>query len=311
MHFMRYCILSLALIMSAIPGGNALFAQAPPFKKSVLDSMKVNDLRWNISFAFNLSRSESQSLTSYSDAGLLYYSKRNDYHFEMSHYRDRYNRFSTANRFYVLYYMGIFSHDRVNARLKEHLVYPEPFFLHSFDANRGIHMRDQLGLNLAVNLKPTKIWRQKAGTGLFLERTDWQLIKPENLVYLDTMPDNIKRLVYDTIGITRSGTWARNNIFFNIYSNFSLAPVKNVNINGYLSLQVPFKAPYGNLPQIPDFPTVTRRYARITTNIQLTYNVWRKISILSNFTLQYDKGQVPIRVPNLVYSWTQGLQVGF
>lgn len=273
--------------------------------------MRVNELKWNLSFAFNLSRSESQSMTTYSDGALLYYSKRNDLHVEMSHYRDRYDQYSTANRFYFMYYMGIGSHDVKDGRLKEHKFYPEPFYLHSFDANRGIHARDQLGINAALNLNPTKFWRQKAGAGFFAERTNWQLIKHEKLAGIDTLPEEVQRLIFDTIGISHEGRWARNNVFFNLYSNFTIVPVKNLNINGYLAVQIPFQSPYGNLPQIPAFPTVTRRYARLTTNVQLTFYVWKKIALLTNFNLQYDKGQVPRYVPNVVYSLTQGLQLGF
>jgi hypothetical protein len=171
--------------------------------------------------------------------------------------------------------------------------------------------RAQLGLNAAINMRSNEQLKLKAGVGGFAEFQEWQLVQPDQVKYLDTLPERLQRLVYDTIGVSRSGTWARNNYFLNLYANFSSNIGHSLFINGFLCVQAPMMPPYGNLPQIPDFPAVTKRYPRITVIAQISYQIWKKLGLVTAIYCQYDKGQVPLYLTNVMYSISQGLELNF
>lgn len=218
---------------------------------------------------------------------------------------------SSLNSLYAMAFAGLNSHKFDSGRFRQSKYFPEPFVLFNRDLNRGIRARTQLGMNMAVNVRSNELLRLKAGIGLFAEFQSWQLVKPDQLRYLDTLPDRLRRLVYDTIGVTRAGAWTRNNYFLNLYANFSSSFGKSLFMNGFLCLQSPFLTPYGNLPQIPEFPTVTKRYPRLTVIAQISYQVWKKIGLVTSIYCQYDKGQVPVYVTNVMYSISEGLEINF
>ena len=169
----------------------------------------------------------------------------------------------------------------------------------------------QLGGNAVIAFKPTKVLRVKMGLGLLTEAENWQMITKEKLADLPTYSMAVQRLIYDTFGIRKDGSLLRNNLRANFYANFICTFNENINMNGFFCVQQPFSAPYKDLPQIPQFPTVTGLFPRITIDFQLSYHVWKKLDLITLFTCQYDQGQLPLYVPNLVYSLSQGFQISF
>lgn len=285
--------------------------QATPFKKSVLDSLKANDFNGSIAYAFNLGQDGTSTFTTNADLGMMYSTRRSNYEITGSSYFNRFESTSTANRLYVIARFSLFSHDIVNGKLKENRIYPEPFSMYVFDANRGINYRWQWGVNGVYVFKPKRFFRIKAGLGILYEMENWQMIMQENLYQLDTIPVAEKRYLLDTVGINTKGQLFRNNVRINLYTNFMVAFGNNLNLSAYVGMQVPFVPPYHNLPADPRFPVVTKRYPRITIDTHLTYHIWKVLNLVTDFTLQYDKGQIPLYVPNFVYALTQGLDLDF
>jgi hypothetical protein len=286
-------------------------AQVTPFKKSVLDSIKPNDFNLSVAYTLNLSEDGTSSLVTNFDAGLLYSTRKNDYEIISSAYFNRTDENSTSNRFQVIVRAGINSHELKGKLNKTNRIFAEPFALYTYDANRGINYRMQLGGNAVIAFKPTKVLRVKMGLGLFTEAENWQMITKEKLVDLPTYPMAIQKLIYDTFGIRKDGSLLRNNLRANFYANFMCTFNENISMNGFFCVQQPFSAPYKDLPQIPQFPTVTGLFPRITIDFQLSYHVWKKLDLITLFTCQYDQGQLPLYVPNLVYSLSQGFQISF
>jgi hypothetical protein len=285
------------------------YGQVTPFQKSVLDSLEANDFNLSVAFAFNVSQDGTSTLTTGTDIGMMYSTRRSNYQIAQSSYFNRLESFSTSNRFAAMLSGSIFSHDTIGKKLVEKRWYPEPFIFYSFDANRGINYRMQLGLNAVFALKPTNILRMKFGAGLLYEKENWQMIKSEQLPYMDTFPIATQKYIFDTVGVTKDGKLYRDNLRANVYANLICRFAKNVSLNAFFDVQMPFEPPYYNIPQKSVFPVVTKRYPRINLSAQLSISIWKKLSFITAFVLQSDKGQIPLYVPNVVYSLNQGLQL--
>ena len=276
-----------------------------------MDSIKAKEFKFRVTFGMNLSQDGGSSFSTNSNIGFLYVTKKNDYHLDASRFINRYDKYASANRFFVMGYVGLGSHVSDQHAVQERRFYPEPFGLFSFDANRGINARLQLGTNMVIGFKPTKIFRAKAGAGLFVERQNWQMIKHDKMAEVQEMPEEIQKLIFDTVGISQSGTLIKNNMYLNLYANIAASWNQRLNVSGFFAIQQPFFPPYKGLPQIPQFPTVTRRYPRLTTDVQISFQIWKKIYMITQFYLQYDKGQLPLYVPNFVYSLSEGFEINF
>jgi hypothetical protein len=44
-------------------------------------------------------------------------------------------------------------------------------------------------------------------------------------------------------------------------------------------------------------------------DMQFNIHVWGKLDFVTSFHYMYDKGQIPIYVPNSLYNFSQGLQL--
>jgi hypothetical protein len=287
----------------------ASHGQVTPFQKSVLDSLEADQFNLSIAFACNISQDGTYSLTTGTDIGMMYSTRRSNYELLQSSYSNRLESFSTANRFAAMLRGSLFSHDSLGTKLIEKGFYPEPFVFFSSDANRALNYRWQFGINGVFAPRPTKIIRIKIGAGVLYELENWQMVKHEQVPYLDTLPSDVQKYIFNTIGITKDGKLFRNNFRANLYANFLCTFAKNINLNAFFDVQMPFVPPYYNLPQASVFPVVTKRYPRITVNMQLTFNIWKKLNFVTSYMLQYDKGQIPLYVPNFVYNFSQGLQL--
>jgi len=116
------------------------------------------------------------------------------------------------------------------------------------------------------------------------------------------------------VGINSKGQLLRNNVRANFYANFICTLSKNVGLNAFVNWQQPFEPPYKNLPsndlpQAKIFPVNTALYPRITIDTQLTIEIWGKLKFITAFTMQYDKGQLPLYAPDFIYNLTEGLQL--
>ena len=287
------------------------FGQVTPFKKSVLDSLQANQFNVSIAFALNASQDGSSSLTTGSDFGMMYSTRRSSYQIAQSSYFNRLDGYAGSNRFAAMLSGSVFSHDTLGTRLVEKAWYPEPFIFYSYDANRGLNYRIQAGVNAVHAFKPTQIIRIKMGAGLLYEKENWQMIKAEQVPYMDTFPIATQRYIFDTVGVTKDGHLIRDNIRANIYANFICTFAKNINLNAFIDVQMPFVPPYHDIPQKEVFPVVTKLYPRITINAQLTFSIWKKLAFITGFGLQSDKGQIPLYVPDFTYNLNEGLQLSF
>ena len=296
--------------MSLILSENS-FAQATPFKKSVLDSITANEFNGSFSYAINLGQDGTNTLTTNADLGLLYATQRSNYELNATSYFDKFEKTSTSNRFFSMLRVSMFSHDLSGEKIVEKKIYAEPFAMFSYDENRGIDHRWQFGIDAVYAFKPTKVLRIKAGLGVLYEEEKWQMIKKENLSILDSLTDDQKHYLFTFVGINSRGELFRNNVRLNLYTNFVCAFAKDLNLSAYLGAQLPFVPPYHDLPPVSVFPVVTKRYPRITFDSHLTYHIWRVLDLITDFTLQFDKDQIPLYVPNFVYTLTQGFQVDF
>ena len=301
----KLTLIALTLILFAVNG----IAQVTPFEKSVLDSLSANDFNFSVGFLFNASEDGTSSLTTGTDIGMMYSTKKSNYELIQSSYFSRLESFSSSNRFIALIRGDLFSHDTLGERVIEKRFYPEPFALYMFDASRSLNFRIQLGVNAIWAPKPTKLVRIRVGLGILKERENWQMIKHEQLPALDTLPQAVLNYIYDSVGINKQGRLERDNWRANLYSNFLFNFTKNINMNAFVSMQMPFDPPYTGLPQNSHFPVVTKRYPRLTLDMQLNIHVWGKLDFVTAFHYMYDKGQIPIYVPNWLYNFSQGLQL--
>ncbi|PWT95521.1 MAG: hypothetical protein C5B52_17670 [Bacteroidetes bacterium] len=288
-----------------------LFAQATPFKKSVLDSLKANEFNGSFSYLINLGQDGTSTLTTALDFGVMYSTKRSNYELVGSSFFSHFESTSTANRFYTMLRGSLLSHKVEDGKLIEKRFYPEPFIMYSYDANRAINYRWQFGANGVYEFKPGKFFRMKVGAGLLYEVENWQMVKKENVHLIDTLSDAEQKYLFDTIGINTKGQLYRNNIRLNLYTNFICQFTRAINLSAYVGIQQPFVPPYHDLPPNSLFPVVTKRYPRLTIDTHLTFQIWKVLNLVTDFTMQYDKGQIPLYVPGFVYALTQGFQVQF
>ena len=286
-----------------------VYGQVTPFKKSVMDSVHANEFNVSLAFTFNSGNNGTKTLTTGTEIGLLYARERSKYQLAQSSYFNQIDKFSTDNRFAAMVTASLFDHDSVGSKVVENRIYPEPFGLFSYDANRGLNWRWQLGGNIVYAFKPTKIFRIKIGAGLLYEMENWQMIKHNQLDYIDTLSEEDQQYIFETVGITREGKYLTHNIRANVYSNLMFAFTKTINLNAFFDIQMPFIPPFKGLPQLDVFPLVTKRYPRFTTDINLTFKIWEKVSFITSFTCQYDKGNLPTYAPAFIYAFSEGLQV--
>ena len=287
-------------------------AQVTPFEKSVLDSLTADEFNCSIAWGLNLGQDGTSTFVTNSDVGLMYSTKRSNYQILESSNFSRYESFNTVNRFLVMGIASLYSHDiESDTILTEKKIYPEPFSLFTYDANRGLNARWQIGVDAVYAFKPSRILRLNMGIGLLYEMENWQMVQHDSVYKIASLPQFVQNYLFNTIGMDKQGKLYINNWRANLFANFMCRFGANVNLNAFLDIQIPFKPPYKNLPQIPQFPVVTKLYPRTTVDLQLTIKIWKKLSMLTSFAMQNDKGQVPLYVPNFVYSLTQGLQFEF
>lgn len=287
------------------------YGQVTPFQKSVLDSLQANQFNLSVAFAFNTSQDGTSSVTTGTDIGMMYATKRSNYEIVESAYKNRLDDFSASDRLFAMLTCALNSHDFDGKTIVEKRLYPEPFILFSRDANRALNSRWQFGIDAVYAFKPTHIIRIKLGAGLLYEKENWQMVKHEQVPYLDTFPPATQDYIFNTVGIGKDGSLLRDNIRANVYANFVCTFTKNISMNAFFDVQMPFIPPYHNLPQVSVFPVVTKLYPRVTMNMELTMNIWGKLSFVTAFSLQNDKGQIPLYVPDFVYSLNEGLQLTF
>lgn len=310
--FVRTCPISFLLLLILIP---VCRAQVTHFEKSALDSLQANDFNLSLAFAFNAGQDGTKTLTTGTDVGMMYSTLHSNYEIVQSSYHNKLEQFSTSNRFLVMGRGSLWSHEIIkDSILIEKANYPEPFILYAYDANRGLNARWQFGLDAVHAFKNNRLLRITIGIGLIYELENWQMIKQELLPQVDSLPEPVQRYLFDTVGINSRGQLRRNNIRGNIYANFICTLSKTVALNAFLNWQQPFQPPYkdlpsNDLPQAKVFPVNTRLYPRITIDTQMTIAVFGKLKFVTAFSMQYDKGQLPLYAPDFVYNLTEGLQL--
>ena len=285
--------------------------QVTPFRKSVLDSLKANEFNLSIALAFNASQDGVSSVAGSTDLGVMYSTSRSSFELLQSSFYSLLGGFTTFDRFAAILKGTIFSHEIVDGYAREKKVYPEPFVSYSEDGNRALNYRWQFGVNGVYAFKPTKVIRMRMGAGLLYEKENWQMITSGILPYIDTFPDAIKHYIFDTIGVTKNGELLRDNFRTNLYANFLCTFTNNISLNAFFDVQVPFKPPYHGLPVENVFPVDTKLYPRILINMQLSFNIWGKLDLITEFLLLADKGQIPTYVPDFAYNLSEGIQIGF
>ncbi len=75
------------------------------------------------------------------------------------------------------------------------------------------------------------------------------------------------------------------------------------------NFQMPFSPPYKIAPPSDQFPLITKRYPRLTLDINLTFKIGEKTSFISNLSCQCDKGNLPAYPPEFIYSSLEGLKI--
>src|SRR5436305_9665315 len=95
-------IISLQMICLSCTLSQTCFAQATPFKKSVLDSLTANEFNASFAYSINLGQDGTSTLTTNADLGLLYSTQRSDYELNATSYFDRFEKTSTSNRFFSM-----------------------------------------------------------------------------------------------------------------------------------------------------------------------------------------------------------------
>jgi hypothetical protein len=300
--------LYLVLNLVAILDSNNCMGQVTPFKKSVLDSLEDDDFHLSLAITFNSSQDGETTLTASSDIAAMYSTQKSNYQILQSSYFNRITGNLSANRFFAMGIASLYNHTSKGEKITENSFYPEPFVVYSFDANKGLNYRWQFGIDGDYGFKPTKVARIKVGIGVLYELENWQIIQADQLSNIYSLPPPLQKYIFDTIGVDSKGCLFRNNFRANFFANMMFKVTSGVNLNIFFNLQEPFVPPYYNLPNTTFYPVDTKRYPRITIDTELLIQLWGRLSFVSTFYLQWDKGQIPLYVPNFIYNLAEGIQ---
>lgn len=288
-------------------------AQVTLFKKSVLDSLKNNQLYGVGGLSFLYSKDSETELFALADASFLYASGAHTFEWLSSLNYNSNNSVSSTNRFHSMFRAGLFRNNHLNnsTLLKKKRLFAEPFLFFQWDEKRGISQRWQSGINAVYAFRSDSgNFKWNVGAGVLFEQEDWRVFSREKQLAFDTLPPILKQLIQQILSLDSRGYLLRNNWRMNFYSNLWYES-RAISLNLFFGVQQPFKAPFEGLPDIPFYPYPKKKFPRITADLSFSYKISRFLSLITRYYMQYDKGQLTQFVPDYVFSFSQGIAVSF
>ncbi len=289
-------------------------AQLTAFKKSRIDTAKVNDLMGTGFFAVTFNRSENSHLFFQTDLNLLVPTRQHVFDMALSSYFNGLEKFASDNRLYVMFRQNYRRHKVYGDSLKANRLHIETSQFFQYDEARGLLHRFQLGTNVVYIPAFTQTNSHvflNASLGVVYEWDYWRLIDRKFLPDLDSLPDDILQELEQLLGIDNKGNVPRNNFRLNASANFIADLSNKMSVNLYANLQLPFQKPFRGLPQLLVYPDVNKNYLRSTVEALWRYKISHALSVSLRFYLQHDKAQITPNTPDVVYTISPGLSVAF
>lgn len=281
-------------------------AQLSLFNLATLDSLQPGELKGNASLHANWNKTTTHNVVVFSDLNLLFPLPQHALEFNGNLILNTIEDRLATNRYFMHIRGDLWKFDHRSGALHTRLFFPEIFLLQAFDYGRGLNFRWQTGLNGVVALKRNGQWRLTGGAGFVTEYENWRIAGrgalPTNIV----VPIGTYDYLNGQKALDRNGNIRLESIRSNVFLHF-VGKVKMVHINAFTSVQIPFQAPFDNLPQSENLPLNDRIYPRYTVELSMSIPVIKKLNLQTRLSLQHDKGQPSLLVPKSVFTLAQGI----
>jgi hypothetical protein len=305
-HIKKMVLLSFG----ALTFTNTALSQVNLFNLSVLDSLEAGVFKGNTSLNVNWNKTQTHNVVVFSDLNLLYPLPQHSLEFHGSLILNTIeDRFAT-NRYFTYVRADLWKFEEQSGFLKTKRFFPEIFLLQAFDYGRGLNFRWQTGLNGVVALKRLGTWRLTAGAGLITEYENWRVVGRSALSPAISIPPGTYdylngQKILDANGNMRIET-LRSNLFLHFIGNVAF-----LHINAFFAVQTPFSPPFKDLPAGVDLPLNDRRHPRYNLELAVRVPIIKRMSIQTRLSLQHDRGQPSLLVPNSVFTLAQGFAYQF
>ena len=288
-------------------------------KKLVLDSLRPYASKGNLSAGFSFNSDNDKSYFFTLDGSGIFTSSRHSYEAVASAFFQAFDKTSSSNRNHFLFRFNAFKYKTETVKilrnnrhentqlLRQTAFNPEIFVFHQNDENRGIRLRNQIGVNAVYN-SGVKGWlRFNAGAGLLGEMEKWRLFENEFIDDFNALDPAVQQAIKDFFNLDEKFNVPRENIRSNIFINVFVQKGEAFSLNVYGALQPPFKPPFEKLPPVNIFPPANKRYPRYTLEAVAALKITKALSFNTRLYMQHDRGQIAPFAPEEVWNFTQGI----
>ena len=288
----------------------ALHAQLSLFNLATLDSLQPGVPIGKASLHTNWNKTTTHNVVLFSDLNFLFPLPQHAFEFNGNLILNSIENRLATNRYFLHIRANLWKFEERDRALHARLFYPEIFLLQAFDYGRGLNFRWQTGLNGVVALKRQGSWRVTSGLGIVTEYENWRIAGRGALPANVVIPPGTYDYLNGQNALDRNGNIRIESLRSNFFVYF-VGRIKMVQINAFTSVQVPFQAPFKNLPVAENLPLNNRIYPRYTIELSMNIPVIKKVSLQTRFSLQQDQGQPSFLVPSSVFILAQGVAYQF
>lgn len=287
-------------------------AQSIVNEKEYYDSLKLKELKGRAGLGLNINNDGLSKTFLLADANISYADQKNLFEISNSLYYNSDGVDRGSNRFRSYLRAALFRHKFENKKLvKEHNFFPEINIISTYDESRGLNYRFSGAGGITYSLHDQKSYRIKLGTGLMYELESWRVIKRESLPSLDSLPQSVLDFVREKFGIDSKGNIVKNNVRWNNYLQLVINFGKGIDVTAMGLVQIPFRVPYENTNNIPNFPEGNKKYPRLTIDITANFKISKHLTFATKYFIQKDKGQISPFAKELISNFSQGLNYTF
>jgi hypothetical protein len=298
------CLLWLCLAL------NPLSAQLNLFNLSILDSLSPGELRGNSTMNINWNKTATHNVVVFSDINLLFPLPQHSLEFHGNLILNTIEDRLATSRYFTYFRADLWKFDEQNGILSSRRFFPEIFLLQAFDYGRGLNVRWQTGINGVVALKRSGEWRLMAGTGIITEYENWRIVGRSALSEPIFIPPGTFDYLEGQRILDRNGNMRLETMRSNFFLHF-VGEVAFMHINSFFAVQTPFSPPFKDLPVGVDLPLNDQIYPRFSLELAIGVPVNRHLRIQTRLSLQHDRGQPSLLVPNSVFTLAQGISYQF
>ena len=288
-------------------------------KKLVLDSLRPYASKGNLAAGFSFNSDNDKSYFFTLDGSGIFTSSRHSYEAVASVFFQAFDKTSSSNRNHFLFRFNAFKYKTEMVKvlqgkkhenkplLKQTAFNAEVFVFHQNDENRGIRLRNQLGINVVYNSKVKGWLRFNAGAGLLGEVEKWRLFENDFIDDFNALDPVVQQAIKDFFNMDSRFNVPSENIRGNVFINAFIQKGEAFSLNIYGALQPPFEPPFRKLPPVSIFPPANKKYPRYTLEAVAALKISKALSFNTRLYMQHDRGQIAPFAPEEVWNFTQGL----